>query len=418
MAAAVALTDLGIPVRVYEAAPQLGGRARAVERHGMVLDNGQHLLIGAYRNTLALIERFHALDSALLRMPLQWRLDPGFELTAPHLPAPWHLGVGLLRARGIGVSDRVACVKLLVWCHRNRFRLTRDTTVADFLAGHRQPDNVVRHLWEPLCLAALNTPIADASAQVFLNVVRDGLASDRHASDLIFPRINLGMLMPVPAGALVARRGGDIRLRANVKRLEIGAGSFEIATADARYSHRSVIIATQPDRVATIAGHLPDFVSPMNSIAKLDYQPIVTIYTCYGKTPRLPCPMLGVNRGYAQWLFDRDQIAGQRGLIAAVISAKRDRQGLDHESLARAIHAEIASIAPAIDDPLWSQVIEEKRATFACVAGIDRPPQHTPIPGLFLAGDYTAGEYPATLEAAVRSGQRAAELAAAAIRQV
>jgi squalene-associated FAD-dependent desaturase len=416
MAAAVALADRGIQARVYEASSQLGGRARAVQRHGTVLDNGQHLLIGAYRETLELIGRFHPPEKALLRRPLTWRVDTDFEVTTKSLPAPWHLGVGLLRARGIGLGDRFACVRMLASCRRVNFRLAHDTTVARFLAGHRQPAAVIRYLWEPLCLAALNTPIAEASAQVFLNVVRDGLASHRHASDLIFPRIDLTALMPAPAGDFVTRTGGDVRLRETVKRIDANGNGLVVTTSVGTYSHRSVVIATQPDRVEAITGHLPQFGPTLNTIAKLGCRPIVTIYMCYRVGPRMPYPMIGLSRGHAQWLFDRALIANQRGLVAAVISAERTRDGLDHAALAGAIHDEIAALNPGIHAPLWSQVIEEKRATFACTAGVDRPHQRTAIAGLFLAGDYTAGDYPATLEAAVRSGRGAAMLAADAVR--
>jgi uncharacterized protein with NAD-binding domain and iron-sulfur cluster len=117
-----------------------------------------------------------------------------------------------------------------------------------------------------------------------------------------------------------------------------------------------------------------------------------------------------------QWLFDRGAISGERGLLAAVISARARTQGSNHALLAREVAAEIARLYPELGAPRWTQVIEEKRATFACTPGLERPSARTSVPGLFLAGDYTEADYPATLEAAVRSGLAAAELAAAGLQ--
>jgi hypothetical protein len=131
----------------------------------------------------------------------------------------------------------------------------------------------------------------------------------------------------------------------------------------------------------------------------------------------LPFPMLGMSGEFGQWLFDRSALTGQAGLLAVVISAYPRGRRLPHDELSRRVQAEVAAIVPQLGAPEWVQVIEEKQATFACTPHLQRPDQRTEVPGLFLAGDYTAGEYPATLEAAVRSGLRCAELAVAHLRR-
>jgi uncharacterized protein with NAD-binding domain and iron-sulfur cluster len=113
-----------------------------------------------------------------------------------------------------------------------------------------------------------------------------------------------------------------------------------------------------------------------------------------------------------QWVFDREAICGQAGLVAAVVSAEGPHQGLPHATLVAQAVAELNEAFGPLPRVQWSQVIAEKRATFACTPGLQRPPQATPLRGFFLAGDYTAGDYPATLEAAVRSGLVCARLAA------
>jgi uncharacterized protein with NAD-binding domain and iron-sulfur cluster len=125
--------------------------------------------------------------------------------------------------------------------------------------------------------------------------------------------------------------------------------------------------------------------------------------------------MLGFNGGFAQWAFDRGRLCGQDGLIGVVISARGRHQEMDQATLATAVQSEIALMFPHLGTPRWTRVIAEKRGTFACTVGMSRPAQRTLVPGLYLAGDYTAGPYPATLEAAVRSGVACARMVLAPV---
>jgi uncharacterized protein with NAD-binding domain and iron-sulfur cluster len=145
-------------------------------------------------------------------------------------------------------------------------------------------------------------------------------------------------------------------------------------------------------------------------IGNLEHQPIYTLYLQYPSNVRLPHPMLGLHQRYSQWLFDKGQIAGQSGLLAAVISAEGIHQELSQEELAQKVIAELSEEFGITEPPKWFKVIAEKRATFCCSPNLKRPTQQTDLPNLLLAGDYTAGDYPATLEGAVLSGIRCAEL--------
>ncbi len=184
-----------------------------------------------------------------------------------------------------------------------------------------------------------------------------------------------------------------------------GPGARTVATG-ARGGHRralaGVVLAVAPHHLASLVPELAP------RVAHFEWEPIVTSYFTYPDWVRLPQPMLGVDAGLAQWLFDRGQLCEQDGLIAAVISARGRHLELPTAELERRIHAEIAAVVSELPDPLMVQTITEKRATFACVPGLQRPPARTPLPGLWLAGDYVAGDYPATLEGAVRSGVAAA----------
>jgi len=265
-------------------------------------------------------------------------------------------------------------------------------------------------LWEPLCVAALNTPPDAASAQVFLNVLRDSLAAERSASDLLLPTVDLGAMFPVPAAGYVTARGGRVLRDTAVGSIErSNPDTYILQTEDGRRSrHSQVILAVAPYNLAPLIQNLPQLDALRISLAGLRYEPIVTCYVGYPRTVRLPAVMLGHANGLMQWLFDRGRLGGPAGLLAAVISARGRHLDLSNGELAGRIHEEIAGLVPGLAMPLWSQVITEKRATFSCIPNLLRPPTLTPLPGLLLAGDYVAGEYPATLESAVRSGLEAA----------
>jgi predicted NAD/FAD-binding protein len=154
MAAAVALAKRGIPVTVFESARQLGGRARVVVHQNTQLDNGQHLLLGCYKETLDLIEQVGGnLEQDFLRQPLQLDLHGNFSLRAPHLPAPLHLLVALLRAQGLTWTERLSAARFMLMLRQTNFKLDSDITVTELLARHGQSNGLIQKLWEPLCIA-------------------------------------------------------------------------------------------------------------------------------------------------------------------------------------------------------------------------------------------------------------------------
>jgi squalene-associated FAD-dependent desaturase len=256
------------------------------------------------------------------------------------------------------------------------------------LEQHRQNGVIGHYLWRPLCVSALNTPPEQASAQVFATVLRDSLAAGAGASDLILPRVDLSRLFPEPACEFVSRNGGEVRTNSPVR---------ELAAIQSEFS--AVIVAVGPHQLKTLLpGIAPEY----------EYQPIYTCYLQYPETIKLPFPMLGLADGLVQWAFDRGSLTGERGLIACVISAQGDHQQMAQDELAATCHQELKKTLQDLPDPQWSRVIAEKRATITCTPAMKALKLECPIPGVLLAGDYTDPDYPPTLEAAVRSGVRAA----------
>ena len=409
MAAAVILAERGVPVTVFEASRNLGGRARRVSVNGLALDNGQHVLIGAYRETLAIMRKVGAdPHRVFLRLPLELRFADGFHLRAPRLPYPLNLAFALLGTKQLSWSEALHALRFMAALRARGFRVEPDRTVAQLLDEHGQPGVLRTHVWEPLCVSALNTPVRSASAQVFASVLRDGLAGSRDASDLLIARTDLGRVFPDPAAKYVEAHGGEIQLGVAVRAVAREGAGFCLDDRPERYA--AVILACAPQHAAPLLSGFPELAALRESIERLDYQPIVTCYLQYPESVALPAPMLGLNDGIVQWAFDRGQLGGAKGLIAAVISASGAHEDLTKEMLASRINSELAAALGALPEPRWTQVITEKRATFSCRPAVERPRTTTSVPGLLLAGDYVAGDYPGTLEAAVKSGIAAAAL--------
>lgn len=404
MAAAVELAARDIPVTVFEAAPALGGRARRVTVNDTALDNGLHILIGAYGETLRLIEKVAPGRDSFLRLPLTLNIHNRFSLRAPKLPAPLHVAWALLTAQGLSSTDKRAAAAFMQAMKKRGYRLEQDRTVAALLAEHQQPFDLIEYLWAPLCIAALNTPMQRASAQVFLNVLRDSLGAGRAASDLLLARTDLTALFPKPAADYVRARGGHVETGAAVERvLQDGAGFQVQVHGQSRYFDQ-VICALAPHRAADLLTAIPELADARQQIEALQYEPIHSIYLQFDGAVQLPAPMIGISDSPAQWLFDREVICGQRGLIGAVISASEEQVGETQEALAQRVLADLIKNFGPLPPLKWHRVIAEKRATFSCTPDLARPANITPCKNFLLAGDYTAGDYPATIEAAVRSG--------------
>jgi len=383
MAAAATLAERGVRVTVFESGPVPGGRARRVKTEGRELDNGQHILIGAYSNLLRLMRLVGVPPEALLRLPLELRYADGFRLRGLS---------GLLLSGRIPFKERLDAVRFMLALRRSSFRLRENISVDVLLEQHRQNGVIGHYLWRPLCVSALNTPPDQASAQVFVTVLRDSFAAGAGASDLLLPRVDLSRLFPEPACEFVSRNGGEVRLDTPVRTLAPGP---EIN--DEPFSR--VIVAVGPHQLKTLLpDRAPDF----------EYQPIYTCYLQYPQAVKLPFPMLGLADGLVQWAFDRGALTGERGLIACVISAQGDHQQMAQDELAATCHRELKRALGDLPDAQWTRVIAEKRATVACTPAMKALELRSPLPGVVLAGDYTDPDYPPTLEAAVRSGVRAA----------
>lgn len=439
LAAAVRATERGWQVEVYEAARQWGGRARALGRQTgdapatmPALDNGQHVLIGGYGATLGLLQQLGVdLESALLQIPLDLRYADGSGLAVPRWAARWpqplDLLAAILGARGWDWNDRFALLQTSLRWRAAGFSCPADLNVAGLCAG--LPPRVIDELIEPLCLSALNTPLAQASAAMLLRVLQDALFGAGHSqwrgADLLLPRVDLGQLLPGPALRWLADRGALLHAGRRVAALQRRPEGWRLEEQD----YDAVLLACPPREAARLvrsagvdevddpgdwSGGLTAAASG-RWIAQAEALAHEAITTCYAQARQADGSPGGLPDGAAmvalrsspeapaQFAFDRGRLGGPAGLLAFVVSASQgERAEIERQVLAQ------ARDQLGLADLQVLQTVVEKRATFACTPGLQRPAAAI-APRLWAAGDYVAGPYPATLEGAVRSGQQAAE---------
>lgn len=421
LSAAAALAERGYQVTIFEAASQLGGRARsvAVEINGQIhlLDNGQHILLGAYQETLALLKKVGVDEQqAFLRLPLNISMQSPaaaaiFQLKSWHwLPAPLNLLAGLLFSKGLNIKEHTNVLNLMHELRANNFTIMRDQPLVLFLMQRMQSKNLIEFLWQPLCLAALNTPIDQASTRVFLNVLRDAFTGSKHNSDLLLPRMDLSQIISEPLANYITSHGGTINLNSRVNSVMQCVDGFNIETkrGNAHFSH--VVVACSPARVEKLFSKLPKLQSVAEQLKHYEFQPIYTVYLQYPHDVRLPAAMCGMSGTISQWVFDRGLLCDQHNMVSVIISAEGSHQHLTQDELAFKVAKELNQAFPSLGKPLWHKVIAEKRATFACRPNLSRPTNRTPIANLYLTGDYTYADYPATIEGAIRSGAYCAQL--------
>ena len=412
-AAAVELAGAGLAVSLFEANMTPGGRARRLTVDGMVFDNGQHILLGAYENTLRMMKKVGT-DPALafLRVPLQIcypQESSPVSFVASKLPAPFHLLGALFRATGFKRADRLALARFLTAARWMDWKLNTDCSVTTLLERFGQTENLYNLLWHPICVSALNTLPDEASAQIFLNMLRDSIGARRKASDMLVPCKDLSALFPDRAVEFVQRKGGRFFAGRTVRSVEPQSSKWRV---DGELFD-AVVMATGADAASRLLRRHSD----MSAFDALEGESIHTCYFGYSPDIRLSRPFYALKEDTAdekwgQFVFDRGWLDTRfAGTMAAVISRSSSLPDIARSTLETKVSAQLALAfnMPQLEHPLWSKTISVHNATFICRPALERPETRSGQPGLVFAGDYVRSDYAGTLESAVQSGIIAAK---------
>jgi hydroxysqualene dehydroxylase len=449
LAATIEATRLGHSATVLEASRTIGGRARALsvtlpDGTQTTLDNGQHILIGAYSQTLQLMREVGVdTGSALLRMPLTLRYPDGSGLALPDWSKPWFAGLdvaaGIFQANGWSLGEKLSLLRAADAWRRSGFACPAHYSVAQLCGGISR--RVMADMIDPLVISALNTPTERASASVFLTVMRDALFAPSFAqgaahiagSNMLLPRTDLSNLFPAAAVQWLEKNGAQVHLGQRASDLpslsnnELLPQYSKGPEADSVDEYDAVIIATPAWEAArlvrTLMPESTDAATAQTSSAAawatcteaLQHEAITTVYA-HSAIARLPQPVMALRSNIsnnsaqqpAQFVFDRGALSGQTGILAFVVSASNGDAATLEQQVIDQGRAQLG-----LPDLQPLKTIVEKRATFACTPGLQRPAMRV-AKGVLACGDYVDGPYPATLEGAVSSGLAAARALATA----
>ena len=422
LSAAALLADAGRKVLVLDARPRLGGRATAFRDRdtGEIVDNGQHVMFGCYRETLAFLERVGALDNVriqdALAIPFLDESGRRTELTCPPLPPPLHLLGGVLAWKALPFSDRVSALRLGPALLRARSGgvdpRAATETVAGWLQRYGQRPQLIEWLWEPLAVAALNQPIVEATAEPFVRVLAEMFGPSRRASALVMPAKPLDEMYVTPALRLIESRRGEVRTNALARVVAQGDRVSAVDIRGERVEAEAVISAVPWHQLRTLFQDVPGALTEtVRNATAMGSMPIVTVNLWYDRVV-MEDPFVGLPGRSMQWVFDKRRAFGEAAShLSLVSSAAATLSPKGNDELIALAAREIATSLPGAREArlIRGTVVREKQATFSLAAGQPpRPATITALKNFYLAGDWTDTRLPGTIESAVLSGHRAA----------
>ncbi len=440
LSAAARLARRGARVLVLEARSRLGGRATAFPDRttGEIVDNGQHILLGCYTETLAFLRDVGAADNVRLQPQLAVtmidREGKRTRLSCPTLPAPFHLIAGIMEWEALSWRDRVSAAGMATPLKNARRELrgsgmkaaSPDETVAQWLDRNGQTPRLREMLWDPLALAALNQPTDRAAAPPFARVLAEMFGSDPRAAAIALPTLPLDRMYAAPAREYIEQHGGEVRTGVTAKVLTDpngGAATGVQVGHDAVHVQR-VVSAVPWFALSDLFGREPPSLhATLDRARRMASSPIATVNLWFDR-PVIDEPFIGLPGRSMQWVFDKRLVFGRLGAEGAsadggvpslsLVSSGAEAMVIkSNEELIRIAHDELLDALGSVRAAklLRATVVREPRATFSLAPGQPaRPPSETGVRGLYLAGDWIDTGLPATIESAVRSGHRAAEL--------
>jgi squalene-associated FAD-dependent desaturase len=436
LSAAVRLTQHGARVLVLEARARLGGRATAFadRETGELVDNGQHVLLGCYTETLAFLREIgasgHVRVEPRLSVTMIDRAGRRSLLECPALPPPLHLLAGIVEWEALTWRDRLSALQMAGPIKQARRALkpgastiaaSPGETVEAWLVRNGQTPRIRELLWEPLALAALNQPVDQAAAPPFARVLAEMFGSDAKAAAIVLPAKPLHLMYAEPAREYVESRGGSVLLGASAT-ITLGNGvvsAFEVQALNERWRPDVIVSAVPWFALRELfAGDTATLAGVLDRAGRMTSSPIVTVNLWFDRDvlADIQAPFVGLPGRSMQWVFDKRAVfGGDASHLSLVSSGASPIVALTNEELIARAHNELLEALPLVRSAVLvrSTVVREPRATFSLAPGQPARPQViTPVRGLYLAGDWIDTGLPGTIESAVRAGHLAADRAA------
>lgn len=418
LAAATALVEDGARVLVLEARPILGGRASVVRDPvtGETLDNGQHVLMGCYDDTLRFLHRIGTSDRVRRQSGLAVAMvdtaGRRSTLQLPPLPAPLHLLAGVLAWEALSWSEKLSVLRIGAAIQRTE-RPSGTETVREWLRRHGQAPRLVELFWEPLALAALNQPIDQAAVDTFVEVLSRMFGPDADRASLVVPAVPLDQLYAEPARQWLAARGSEVRTRAPARIVVDGDRLAGVEVRDARIEARRVICAAPWYALGEVITGRPDALAGvLQDAAATESSPIVTVNLWYDG-PVMDELLVGLPGRVFQWVFDKGRVFGRdKSHLSLVGSGAAEVVTKSNAELVEIGRREVEAALPGARDArlVHASAVRERHATFSLAPGQPRRPgTRTAVHGLLLASDWVDTGLPATIESGVAAGHWAAK---------
>ena len=421
----VALASRGVKVTVIEQRRILGGRAYSVEdgTTGELIDNGQHALLGAFHETQKFLKAIGS--DGLVRYQNRFRMvlvEPGGRrmiLSGRPLPPPLHLAFGVALCRGLSVADRLHLLRAGASIAMKR-SLPDTMTLKEWMDSLRQPESLRQRWWYPLAISALNELPHRASADLFLRVLKQTFLGSLRDSSFGIITVGLGDLYTEQARKFIEARGGEVYLNAPADRLAFSGRRFEavvLRNGGAMTADYAVSAVPHSALRKLVPSELEQEGGPFEALGHLGDSPMVSIHLWFDR-PIMDEEFIGLIDSPIQWVFDKSRLwkkdETQAGAVACITSGAYDLIDRSRDELIALARKDLGRFFPEVGKAklIHSRLIKERQATYSCSPEAERwrPTQETPYENFFLAGDWTRTGLPATIEGAVTSGHRCAEL--------
>ena len=426
LSAACAVADQGFSVSLLERRGFPGGRAFSFHdsETGLDLDNGQHVYLRCCTAYIDFLKKIGAFEQTILQDRLSITVTDregkrGVLSATPWLPAPLHLLPSLLSFPHLSWRDKLRVVRGMLSIRRTDRELRRSELEAEsfqsWLVRHGQSERAIVALWELITLPILNDSVSDVSAYMGIMAFQDALLDGKHSADLGYSRVGLTTLVGKATREYLEERGGRVMFGQKVSAVEAQDGIVTGVTVRGEFMPADAVISAVPwDAIGQLLSPLMQTDAMPNPAPPLEWAPIVGLHVWYDR-PVMDEEFLTAIDSPVQWIFNKTRmqdVAGEGSYLLVSISAAWKEASMTREELRTLAENELARILPqsATARIIRFKSVKQPMATFRCAPGIQaaRPAQHTSIPGLVLAGDWTQTGWPATMESAVRSGVLAA----------